>query len=253
MTYLISKNMQTKGFSLVEMAVVLVIVGLLISGLIMPLSAQMDQRNVAETRDSLENAKQAILGFAVANGRLPCPASSTSKGIENPATGGDCSTNQDGFLPAATLGLQPIDSSGYMLDAWNNRIRYAVTTANTNAFTTSGQMDTVGKSTLAPDLRVCQTGTGVTATQCSSTVPESNYLINNAVAVIYSQGKNWATGGTGTDEAINTGGVADGSNTVFVSHVPSGTGATTGEFDDLLVWISPYILYNRMVEAGQLH
>ena len=53
-----------RGFTLVEMTIVLVIIGLLISSLIPPLSAQMDQRNVNETREQLANIREALIGFA---------------------------------------------------------------------------------------------------------------------------------------------------------------------------------------------
>ena len=39
--------------------------------------------------------------------------------------------------------------------------------------------------------------------------------------------------------------------TVFFARDPS-TVPTGGEFDDLVTWISPNILYNRMISAGRL-
>src|SRR5688500_10078736 len=114
------------AFTLVEMAVVLAIIGLLLGSLMYTLSAQTEQRARGETQRTLEQAREAILGYAVANGRLPCPASAASMGVESPAGGGDCTNYYDGFLPAVTLGFQPVDSQGFALDAWNNRIRYAV-------------------------------------------------------------------------------------------------------------------------------
>jgi hypothetical protein len=40
---------------------------------------------------------------------------------------------------------------------------------------------------------------------------------------------------------------------VFVSHDATATGSANGEFDHLVVWISPYVLYNAIIQAGQLH
>ena len=40
---------------------------------------------------------------------------------------------------------------------------------------------------------------------------------------------------------------------VFVSHDIRGAGAVGGEFDHLVVWVSPFVLYNAMIQAGQLH
>ena len=232
------------GFTLVEMAVVLVIIGLILGGLLVPLSAQMEMRGYQETSNRLEEAKEALLGFAMAHGRLPCPASATSLGIEDPVGGGNCNHDYDGYLPAATLGLSNLDGSGYALDGWGslpvNRVRYAVSTSNSNAFTTSDGMRTTSLGSLSPDLKVCASGSGVTAASCGTAIS----LTSTAVAVVFSAGKNAATGGTGTDEAKNY-----DNNQVFVSHQPS-PGAN--EFDDVLTWLSPGILYNRMVSAGRL-
>ena len=45
---------KSKGFSLVELAVALAIIALLIAGALIPLSTQMDVRNVADTRRTME-------------------------------------------------------------------------------------------------------------------------------------------------------------------------------------------------------
>jgi prepilin-type N-terminal cleavage/methylation domain-containing protein len=241
-----------KGFTLVEMAVVLVIVGLLLGGLIVPISAQVDIQGFKNTNSNLEDIKEALIGYAIINGRLPCPASSTSSGIEDPVGGGTCTHLYDGFLPAVTLGITPTDSSGYAIDGWggntSNRIRYAVTTSNTKAFTTASGMKTTGISTLSPDLHVCSSGVGITTTTCGT----ASSLTSTAVAVIYSVGKNAGTGGTNTDEAANANPNSANNDIVFVSHDPSGSGAAGGEFDDQMVWISFPLLINRMVSAGTL-
>src|SRR5713226_3898267 len=66
------------GFTLVELAVVLAIVGLLLGSLMYTLSAQTEQRNFEETRRRLEQARELVLSFAIVNGRLPCPARSAA-------------------------------------------------------------------------------------------------------------------------------------------------------------------------------
>jgi prepilin-type N-terminal cleavage/methylation domain-containing protein len=76
----------SRGFTLTEMAVVLVIVALLIGGMIMPMSAQQDIRYVNETQATLKNIEEALLGYAAVNGRLPRPATSATAGVENPTT-----------------------------------------------------------------------------------------------------------------------------------------------------------------------
>lgn len=241
-----------KGFSLLEMAVVLVILGFIIGAMLLPLQAQRDQVFQTQTENILQNARTALIGYAQVNGRLPCPATVGSNGIEDPVGGTNC-TSQLGYLPAATLGIQPVDSDGFAIDGWNNPIMYAVdqSGAGTADFTTNGEINTVGITSLAPALRVCLSSTGITSTACSGGT-ESNYAINNAVAVIYSLGATASAGSGGADENANPDVPAD-PDSVFVSHEATASGATGGEFDHLVVWISPYVLYNAMIEAGQLH
>lgn len=243
------------GFALIEMAMVLAVVALLVGGLLTPLTLQIEQQKIRETQRTLEDAKEALIGFAIANGRLPCPASLSSNGQESfdAAAGGNdsngkCSNFYNGYLPAVTLGMAPLDASGYAVDAWGlaqNRIRYAITLSNNNAFTTTGGMATAftGTGGLAPNLRVCVTATGIVAANCGT----AGSLANNAIAVVYSLGKNAPTGGSGLDEAANLNGDA-----VFVSHAVAPTTSANGEFDDMLTWLSTSILFNRMVAAGRL-
>jgi len=234
------------GFSLLEMAVVLIILGFVLGAILAPIQAQRQMLHQSQTENTLEAAKKALIGFAQTKGRLPCPAIAGSGGSEKPLGGGAC-TQQIGLLPAVTLGIQPIDSDGFAVDAWNNPIRYAVTQVNTAGgagtpdFTTSSEMANVGISLLAPDLRVC-----ATSASCTATIN----LTNNAVAVIYSLGESGSQASGGGDETENLNAVAN-LDTVFVSHEPSATGGN--EFDHMMVWISPYVLYNAMIEAGQLH
>lgn len=99
-----------RGFSLVELSVVLVVLGLVAILLARFLStAAQEQREVA-SRDLLLRADEALLAFAMVNDRLPCPATGGS-GVE------DCAAGQIGTLPYATLGLP---------DANARRIRYGV-------------------------------------------------------------------------------------------------------------------------------
>ena len=243
-----------RGFSLVEMAVVVVILGLVLGALLLPLQAQRNQVFQTQTETTMETARRALLGFAQANGRLPCPAVAASNGLESLSGVGTC-TFKLGYLPAATLGIRPTNDNGFAIDGWNNLIMYAVAQhhaggAATPDYTTAGDMNTVGITALQPELRVCLTSSGVTAAACSGGT-ESNYAINNAVAVIYSLGATGSLGSGGNDEDENPS--VPASDSVFVSHDLTAAGAANGEFDHMFTWISPYVLYNAMIEAGQLH
>ena len=253
---IIKMYLKQRGFSLVEMAIVLVILGFVLGALLLPLQAQRQSVAQSQTENTLVNAKQALLGFAQSKGRLPCPATAISNGLETPLVGGNC-TSQLGYLPSTTLGIQPIDTNGFALDAWNNRIMYAVAQNSagglaTSDYTTSNDMNIVGIANLTPELRVCSTSTSVTTVACSSSAPEANYLINNAVVVIYSLGPTGALASGGADENGNPV-VPTATKKVFISHDITAIGAPNGEFDHLVTWISPYVLYNAMIQAGQLH
>lgn len=249
------------GFTLIELAVALFVLMLLMSSLLVPLTTQVEQRKVSETRKALDDARDALLGFAAANGRLPCPASAASNGSESFAAGGsaadgNCSNFFDGYLPAAALGLVPTDSQGYAVDGWGvtqNRIRYAVSnqTVNgvTNPLTRSSGMSTAGLTALgsAQFLYVCNSGSGVnTGVNCGTAVA----LTSSAMAVIYSVGANAATGGTSTDEAENPNPNGGSADKIFVSREAGG--ASGAEFDDLVTWIGTSPLFNRLIAAGQL-
>jgi prepilin-type N-terminal cleavage/methylation domain-containing protein len=250
------------GFSLIELAIVLFIVALLLGGLLPTISSQIDQQRTNDTRKQLDEIQQALIGYALINGRLPCPASDLSNGVEmfapgNDATTGVCSNFYNGFLPATTLGIATgVDGqgrTGFAVDAWNNRIHYAVTSATSRAFTTSNGMKTYFSSPLAPDLQVCSTATGVTGSppNCASGPPSAS-LTSGVPAVIYSTGKNGGYGGTGVDETENPNPNSVNNDRLFISHTPTTSSATNGEFDDIVIWISPNILINRMVTAGKL-
>jgi prepilin-type N-terminal cleavage/methylation domain-containing protein len=207
-----------QGFSLVEMAIVLAILGLLLAGLVPSLSAQREAQRINETRKYMEEVREALLGYAIssANKRLPCP-DSNGDGIAE--TTCSSAAQQVGTLPYKDLGVAEKDAYGSVLI-------YAVTKefADSAVHFTLNTMNTTGTT-----MRVCTTAA------CTAN------LTSNAAAVIVSRGANWANTPS-TDEAENTDG-----DTNFVSHdfVQNG-------FDDLVIWISPNILFNRMVTAGQL-
>ena len=266
------------GFSLVELAVVMAIVAFLLGSLMYTLSAQTEQRRFEDMRRRLDPARELLLAFSIVKGRLPCPArytssASNSQGLESfctsasPATcsgsettteqtHGNCSNYTDGYLPAASLGWQQTDTSGFAVDTWGNRIRYAVAKLNTNCstspplntilFTSASNLKTYGVSCQPNDLLVCKTATGITSSDCGGA---TNQIMTQSllVAVVYSTGKNGATGGTGLDEAANLNG-----DRVFVYHTPTPSTAANGEFDDQFTWVTVGELYGKLIAAGVL-
>ena len=249
-----------RGFTLIEMAVVLVVVSLVLGSLLVPLATQVEQRRIESTEQTLEQARDALLAFAAARGRLPCPADATG-GQEKVTPGtGACASNP-GFLPAATLGLSPLDAEGYARDGWGiqqNRVRYGLRSATINSvsdvFTRTGGIRTAGMPAINAFadsnglLFVCNTGTGASASGCTNA---QSTLTSEAVAVVWSVGPNGATGGASADELENPNPNGGGNvDRVFVSR-PRGS-VSGAEFDDQMVWITPPLLFQRMIAAGQL-
>jgi len=291
---------RNSGFTLVELAVVLAIVAFLIASLMYTLSAQTDQRNIDETRRRLEQAREAILAYAVVKGRMPCPAfyrsatdnsggresfcpsaatsaTSTCTGAETTTeqSHGTCSNFYDGYLPAVSIGYLQTDAGGFAVDAWGNRIRYAVSrkiasgtctgivappALYTTMFTSKTSLQQYGITCQPDDLLICKTysdaGLGTaTASSCGGAV---NQLMSQSlvVGVVLSTGKNGSTsGGAGSDESTNTKTNASLSpqvNPIFIYHPPTPIGSTNGEFDDQMTWIPIGELYGKLISAGVL-
>lgn len=208
-----------QGFSLIEMAVVLVIIGLLVTGLLMPLSAQIDQRNFNETQRELIEIRDALLGFSLSNTAatgqpfLPCP-DTNADGFEDRLAG--VCANPVGGLPWATLGLG-------RADRWSNPYIYRVTLAFANS-------NTGFDLTTPRDIQVLSAAGGA-------------IIAANLPAIVVSKGKTGA--GAGASELENS----DGDN-VFVDRTPTNAGINA--YDDVVVWLPSAILFNRMVTAGRL-
>jgi prepilin-type N-terminal cleavage/methylation domain-containing protein len=264
-----------RGFTLVEIAIAIFIITILLGSILVPLTTQVENRNYDTTQRILDQAREALVGYAAANGRFPCPASSTNNnGFEHFAATGNAGNGVCnailggganpwvGFLPAATLGFTPVDANGYAVDAWGltqNRIRYAISNATigaggsntlTRSSATAG-MRIAGMSSIAGAalLYVCNSGTGVVAgTNCGTAVT----LTSNAPVVIWSVGPNAATGGSSVHEAQNPNPNGGSADRLFVSRTKAAAGAGGGEFDDIVTWIGSATLFNRLVAAGQL-
>lgn len=127
----------------------LVVIGSLLIGAI-GMSQQRDENQEVSTGMKLERARAALIAFAGAQNRLPCPANpNANTGLADnlPATPQTCDSPM-GTLPWNSLGLSADDS----LDGWGRKISYRVFAGNTG-FTQADGMS----------MKPCDTDNGLTA------------------------------------------------------------------------------------------
>ncbi len=121
-----------RGFTLIEMAIVLAIIGLLLGGGLIALGPMIDKTHQNQTVASLDQIETALVLFAIRNNRLPCPADGSlgaaaatygqelvgtmSAGIAATCTVGVAKA----VIPWITLGLDENNS----VDGWGRRISY---------------------------------------------------------------------------------------------------------------------------------
>ena len=244
-------RIRRRGFTLVELAMVLFIVSLLVGGLLVPLASQLESRQRNAALEQMEFIKEALIGFAIINGRLPCyttqsnPAASTYGEEDvtcNPAglafdSDGD-GENDDGILPWKTLGMASgLDPWGVQRtaasDPWIGYWRYRVDTT----FESTAPLFTL--SDQSGEMSICDSNDALLIS-----------VSERPVAVIYSTGANQT---------------ADGQNASYETVLaptstctPAPTGPTyqggevSGGFDDVTVWLTRPMLFNRLVTAGTL-
>lgn len=202
-----------RGFTLTEIAIVLFIVALLLGSMMIPLAAQVDSRDNTEAQKSMGDIREALIGYAASRAGKPyLPCPDTDGDGIEQARVANACPADEGDVPWNTLGLG-------RTDPWNRPYRYRVSPAfsNSNGFL----LTSVGT------LRLCTDNT------CAATVA------TGIPAVILSKGKNGAGGSA--NELENSDGDDD-----FVSKDPDPS------YDDLVIWLSPNVLFNRMVAAGKL-
>jgi prepilin-type N-terminal cleavage/methylation domain-containing protein len=210
----------TLGFSLLEMAVVLAIVGL-IGALLWQLLPRLQATANPEPTPVVElrTATDAVLGFALAQSRLPCP-DTDGDGLE------DCaSVANNGFLPQRTLG-----------QVFPKRMRYGVNrqaTSNLTILSNRYLPNIPGTAPATPVLNGLDLCIGIRDGQASG----GDLTVGAAIVTAF------ALASSGAGDASGDGNLFDGLN--VTGFAAPGTAITNG-YDDYSVAIGFGELAQRM-------
>ncbi|MFK7995221.1 MAG: type II secretion system protein [Granulosicoccus sp.] len=245
-------RIRDRGFTLVEMAFVLLIIGLLTKVAIGPLASLQEHGKRGQAEADLQRVREAVFAYLVAYGSLPCPLLAGRSADERPT---DINTHRgqgnaqvcgvsSGLVPAYALGLSGnLTRSGALLDPWGREFQYVVSLSSNpdsgNAalpdWTSSGEAANVGIGELSADITLCN---AMPRTNCSGRSIRSNQI----AFLIMSAGRDGSTRGL---QAENQ----DGDNYFLVTDESILPGA---EYDDLLVWGSAADVMYWMLRMGWL-
>lgn len=281
-----------RGFSLIEIALVLVIAGLALGAGLAALGPQLQQRKYAETQRLLAEANEAIAAFVLVNRRLPCPATATSAGRESFCTNGGtgpcgaavtpptaaagfgrgrcAATSNTGFVPAATLGLAGQRSDGLVVDSWAAALRYVVPATQNTSANNTGVTPALGCNTGANTCFPYTQTDGFrnayyNATGTLTGTPASDIFVCSTATGISGAACNTAPQRAnpvfvvysyGLNLNNPTAGIDETANTnadrVFVLHEKVEAGTANGAFDDLFGWTTIAQLTAKMSDGGML-
>lgn len=153
-----NRHRNSGGFSLIELAIVLTVVGLLIVPLVRAYDVYKAQKILTDTKFALTQASQALSNFYEEHGRYPCP-SDRSIGFGQPGHGEERCTQlaalgnnncggsgARGYCRAATTPTEPVFIGGMpyrtmglpmtdAMDGWKNMFTYVVSASMVDRLT----------------------------------------------------------------------------------------------------------------------
>ncbi len=115
----INPKTRINGFSLVELAIVIFVVGILLTAGLKLLSVRVNTAQIEATTTHQEAIKQALISYLGKHKRLPCPNTAANGALPAPLP--PCLSS--GIVPYAELGLD----RSTVLDGWENYFTYVLT------------------------------------------------------------------------------------------------------------------------------
>ncbi|HEU4925224.1 MAG TPA: type II secretion system protein [Burkholderiales bacterium] len=248
--------MRARGFSLVELSIVVLVIGIVLTMGIGAWTANLENQAYAATAQRQAAIKEALTGYLRRNNRLPCPDSdfTAPDGIENRATAGDPTTACSaafGVIPYMTLGL----ARDAARDGWGNLFSYHISNTNITVGA-NGNWSANTDWTRSAWFRTGNTGLITVNDRNGATVTP---IATGVVAVVVSHGRNglgaYTVGGTrntlpttGTDEESNT----NAGSTYYRREVTTDDAATGGPFDDQVLILTARDLLEPLFREGSL-
>ncbi len=257
---------RARGFTLVEIAIVLMIVAILLGYTVALFPVQQELKQYREAEREIDSAIEHLIAFAQVNGRLPCPDVDRSGGdvdgfedIE-PSPPARCEAYH-GYLPARTLGMtgdygvDPLfpNDPGVLLDPWGRGYRYAVSESDAGNgdrdFIAANGIRVEGMANALPDLFICD-DSAATGDDDDCTEVTGDDVVPNVAAVVLSLGKDRGAIASNIQRE-NTDDFDDGTKDKVFIYAPRNENAGT-EFDDVIRWIPASLLFSKMIQAEQL-
>lgn len=263
------------GFSLIELAVVMMILGLLLGGLLGPLSNRTQLQRLQETESDLALIKQALISYAIRHGRLPCPDTNAETPIDlrdglenNPLPGLRCGQANGivaspnlveqrkvvtGFLPYKDLGIGQYDSYGNAY-IYTVSLSYADMPSSLDPtpfpeLTSTSNPPPSGACELPradlaprPSFSICSKGGIRVLSAAGAPTP----IYDDLPFMVLSRGASGIAAISGlADQQENT----DGDRSFVQRYINTSPG---NEFDDVLMWVPAPVLGLHLIQAGVL-